>query len=192
MESPIKYAIKINQRVLCFSWATPSHLTMAQNTKAVKRDDMAYTSPSTAENQNESEKVKARAPTSPLPITAYKPAFVNSPERRANFLAKAVIVQKRKRMVKELQSDDMTFTIIAEFSGEEKIVKKRVIMRKSGAPGGWGTCNLYAVAINSPQSQKLVVGSILDIYTNVAMSQVSQPNERFNFLKLSMENANNG
>jgi hypothetical protein len=30
---------------------------MAQNTMAVKKDEKAYTSPSTAENQNESEKV---------------------------------------------------------------------------------------------------------------------------------------
>ena len=34
-----------------------SHFNMHQKTKAVNKDDIAYTSPSTAENQNESEKV---------------------------------------------------------------------------------------------------------------------------------------
>ena len=34
-----------------------SHLSAAQNNKAVKKDDKAYTSPSTALYQNESEKV---------------------------------------------------------------------------------------------------------------------------------------
>ena len=39
-----------------------------QNVTAVKKDDIAYTSPSTAENQNESEKVYVREPTAPAPI----------------------------------------------------------------------------------------------------------------------------
>ena len=43
------------------------HLVMHQTTRAVNRDDIAYTSPSTAENQNVSEKQYARAPTAALP-----------------------------------------------------------------------------------------------------------------------------
>ena len=46
------------------------HLVMAQNTSAVTRDDIAYTSPSTAENQNVSLNVYARAPTAPAPKIA--------------------------------------------------------------------------------------------------------------------------
>ena len=50
--------------------ATSSHFKIHQNVTAVKKEDIAYTSPSTAENQNESEKVYARAPTKPAPKTA--------------------------------------------------------------------------------------------------------------------------
>ncbi len=57
MERPMRYAMRISQRSECFSSDIRSHLRMAQNTMAVKNEDMAYTSPSTAENQNESEKV---------------------------------------------------------------------------------------------------------------------------------------
>ena len=42
---------------------------MAQNTKAVKNEDIPYTSPSTAENQNESVKAKLMAPTTPAPAS---------------------------------------------------------------------------------------------------------------------------
>ncbi len=45
------------QRKLPGSSATDSHFKMAQNTKAVNKDDKAYTSPSTAENQKLSLKV---------------------------------------------------------------------------------------------------------------------------------------
>ena len=50
--------------------ATFSHLRMAQNTSAVNRLDKAYTSPSTALNQNESLNVYAKAPMAPAPSTA--------------------------------------------------------------------------------------------------------------------------
>ena len=46
------------------------HLIIAQNTIAVKSEDIAYTSPSTAENQNVSLKQYARAPTAPDPKIA--------------------------------------------------------------------------------------------------------------------------
>ena len=42
-----------------------SHLNIAQNTKAVKKEDIAYTSASTAENQKESVNVKDNAPVKP-------------------------------------------------------------------------------------------------------------------------------
>ena len=43
-------------------------MRMHQNTTAVNSDDIAYTSPSTAENQNVSVYAKANEPTKPLPI----------------------------------------------------------------------------------------------------------------------------
>ena len=54
----------------CLSPAASSHLSIAQKTRAVKKADDAYTSPSTAENQNESVKEYATAPTAPAAITA--------------------------------------------------------------------------------------------------------------------------
>jgi hypothetical protein len=40
-----------------------------------------------------------------------------------------------------------------------KILPKRMNI---GAPGGWGTCNLYALEMNSPVSQKLPVASMVN------------------------------
>ncbi len=42
-------------RLECLSSAIFSHFKIAQKTTAVKKEEVAYTSPSTAENQNESE-----------------------------------------------------------------------------------------------------------------------------------------
>ena len=73
---------------------------MAQNTKAVKNEDIAYTSASTAENQMESEKVQTSPPTNPAPITAIIcPAFNISSALINIFLAKCVIDQKRNSTV---------------------------------------------------------------------------------------------
>ena len=41
-----------SQRSLCGWSATSSHFRISQNTTAVNSDEKAYTSPSTAENQN--------------------------------------------------------------------------------------------------------------------------------------------
>ena len=49
--------MRINQRDEPGSSATVSHLSMAQNTAAVNKDESAYTSPSVALNQKESENV---------------------------------------------------------------------------------------------------------------------------------------
>src|SRR5678809_526309 len=48
-----------------------SHFKIAQKANPVKKEESAYTSPSTALNQKESEKVYAKAPTTPAPITVY-------------------------------------------------------------------------------------------------------------------------
>jgi hypothetical protein len=53
------------------------------------------------------------------------------------------MLQKRKRMVKALASDDMVFTMTAAYSAPgAKRVKKRDIIMKSGAPGGCPTSSL--------------------------------------------------
>ena len=129
----------------------------------MKKLDIAYTSPSTAENQNESLNVYAKAPTNPAPKTAYIFPFVNSPVFSASLRANAVIVQNKKRMVNALQRPDTALIIIPTLlvSPKANKLKKFPINRNKGAPGGWPTSNLYAQAMYSPQSQKDAVGSIV-------------------------------
>jgi hypothetical protein len=69
----------------------------------------------------------------------------------------------------------MVFSPNAALSGLSGIVKSLPININNGAPGGWGICNLYAEEINSPQSQKLAVASIVDKYTKAAMANITQP-----------------
>src|SRR5688572_2042476 len=97
-----------------FTVSSSSHLRIAQKTTAVKKADMAYTSPSTALNQKESENVNARLPMAPDMSTSHCWVFENFATLPPYILmAKRVMVQKRKRMVKELQSPLMMFTIMA-------------------------------------------------------------------------------
>ena len=87
---------------------------------------------------------------------------LNSSLLAINFFARWVMVQNRKRMVNALARADNMLTHMAAFEGlPAKIVKNRPSNIKKGAPGGWPTSNLYDVVINSPQSQKLAVGSMV-------------------------------
>jgi len=97
-----------------FSWATLSHFKIAQNTAAVKNDESAYTSPSTAENQNESVKVKAMAPTNPLPQMLICSALDNSSEGKS-LRAKCTILQYSSIIDPALASADKELTINAAF-----------------------------------------------------------------------------
>ena len=56
MDRPIRKDISTIQRLAYGSSATSYQRVIAQKTRAVKSEDMAYTSPSTAENQKVSEK----------------------------------------------------------------------------------------------------------------------------------------
>ena len=78
-----------------------SHLNIAQNTKAVKNDDIAYTSASTAENQNESVKVKESAPVKPESNTNKMLLILSV---LMIFDVRWVIVQKRNNIVKALDT----------------------------------------------------------------------------------------
>ena len=66
-------------------------------------------------------------------------------------------------MVKPLASADIEFTILAALAAPPppRRIKNLPNIIKKGAPGGWPTSNLNDVVINSPQSQKLTVGSIV-------------------------------
>ena len=57
IDSPIRYDIKINHLDELALSDSFSHFIMHQKVTAVKKDDIAYTSPSTAENQKESVNV---------------------------------------------------------------------------------------------------------------------------------------
>src|SRR5690554_2293851 len=110
-------------------------------------------------------------------------SFVNSPLLRTSFLAKPVIDQNKNKIVNALDNAESEFTIIAICSGEgANKVKNFAKIKKKGAPGGCPTCNLNDAAINSPQSQKLAVGSIVARYTIAATIHTSQPIIKFNLL----------
>src|SRR6185312_6681312 len=111
MERPIIYAISSSHLSEPSSSEWASHFNIAQKTKAVKKDDMAYTSASSEENQKESENAKARLPTMPLPmITIVLPRFGRL-SGDTIFLAMIVIVQNRNSTVKLLDSADTKLTM---------------------------------------------------------------------------------
>ena len=56
------------------------------------------------------------------------------------------------------------------------------IIRYNGVPGGWGTPNVYEHSINSPQSQKEVVGAIVIRYKISEATKATSPNILFIFL----------
>ena len=49
-------------------------------------------------------------------------------------------------------------------ASEAKRLKNLPVSIKKGAPGGWPTSSLNAVVMNSGQSQKLAVGSMVSPY----------------------------
>ena len=90
-------------------------MVIAQNTAAVNSELIAYTSPSTAENQNVSEKQYASEPIMPEPITAMAVPVLRLP---SSFLAKSrranhTMVRYRKNMVSAEHSALIALTIIA-------------------------------------------------------------------------------
>src|SRR5580704_16002574 len=87
--------------------ACSSHLPMAQNAEEMNSGDTPKTMPSTALNQNESEKVNASAPTAPAPMMAIAFSLVTgSPFFTSSFFANRVVVQNRKRTAKPLLNEE--------------------------------------------------------------------------------------
>ena len=125
-------------------WDCSSHFIMHQKVAAVKREDIAYTSPSTAENQNESEKVYASDPINPEDKISIISSVLISWFLIIIFLLKAVIVQKRKSIVNEEHSAESVLIATAT-SLVPGVANRLNILPKSwnnGAPGGWPTSNL--------------------------------------------------
>ncbi len=138
MERPIRNAMRTIQRLAC-GWSAVSYQRhIAQNTSAVNSDDIAYTSPSTALNQNVSENVYASAPTAPEAIIAIAcpfvissvPFVISSEVEKSLFttlLAKNTIVRYRKKMVSALRIPFMAFTATAALSAPKGMVKNLAI-----------------------------------------------------------------
>ena len=101
-----------------------------------------------------------------------------------NFFASAVMVQKRNKIVKALANAERAFTHMATWAvSEANRLKKWPMSIKNGAPGGCPTSNFQAEEMNSPQSQKDAVGSIVRRYVAAAMAKTTHPQIVFHNLK---------
>src|ERR671912_671691 len=100
-----------NHRFAFDSSSITSHFNIAHTTKAVKNEDIPYTSASTAENQADSEKVNDNAPTIPAPISTHIFSSVSSASfvTFMIFLPNKTIDQKRNRTAKELANTLLKF-----------------------------------------------------------------------------------
>ena len=108
--------------------------------RAVQKEEKAYTSASTAENQNVSLHVYANAPHTPLPNinAALRREMPCRPASRRR--AKWVMVQNSNNIVAALRSADMALMQIATLSGEDAKLEKNLAVRaKNGLPGGCPT-----------------------------------------------------
>ena len=88
-------------------------------------------------------------------------------------------------MVSAEQRALMTLTATAACILSVKIVKNRAISWNTGFPGGWPTSSLYEDAMNSPQSQKEAVGSIVIRYVTAETARTKKAEilfQRVNFL----------
>ena len=110
-----------------------------------------------------------------------------SENRAISFFSSIVEDQYINKIVKALEKTDIMLTINAMcLSSVANIAKKAPIIWNKGAPGGCPTSSLAAVAIYSPQSQKLIVGSTVSVYVTNAITNVSQPIIVFHLLKLNV------
>ena len=96
------------------------------------------------------------------------------------------MVQNMNKMVNALAKALIMFMTRPIFEASKaNIEKKAPSIWNNGAPGGCPTCNLEAVRIYSPASQKLTVGSTVRLYVIKAMKNENHPRMVFHFLKLS-------
>src|SRR5690606_36072305 len=130
--------MKTSHRSLSGSSARTSHFRIAQKTTAVQREERAYTSDSTAENQNESEKAYAIAPITPAAMICQRTAPAGSVPDSPNVLrTRAVIVQHRNSTVSPLARADPKFIqyAIRAASPNARLEITFCNMRNKGAPG---------------------------------------------------------
>jgi hypothetical protein len=87
------------------------------------------------------------------------------------------MLQNRNRTAKALARADIELIMAATFETfpPAKRVKNLAMIMNTGFPGGWPTSSLNAEEMNSLQSQRLAVGSIVTKYVNAAMAKATQP-----------------
>ncbi len=148
MDKPPAYTVNNNQRSLLGLSGKLYHLTVDQSVSVVKKVDIAYTSPSTAENQIEVQKAVVKPATKPAPAVAQLCPWSISPSRptKDNFV-RSIQVQAIKAAAKAVQVLDIKLTAKAILAGsaEKKLptqANRRPTKRNNGAPGGWTTCSL--------------------------------------------------
>src|SRR5690606_21706272 len=190
MERPAAYTVKTSQRSLSRVSGRLYHLMADQRVRVVKKLDMAYTSPSTAENHTDVAKAAVRPATIPAVARAIcAPVSSSSASRPTRAILPRIIVDHATNMAaKAVQIEDMRLTAKAIFSGLSERISPiqaniRPTIRKRGAPGGWTTCSLYAPSINSPQSQSEPDLSAEKKYTMRATANTSHPDRFTCFLK---------
>ena len=104
-------AIKINQRLPRGLSKLSTHFKPSQNRTDIINMAAAYTSASTAENQNESEKANANEPTMALPKTTICSATDRLVFRKIYFTKTCTIVQNKNKTVSALKIADIILTI---------------------------------------------------------------------------------
>ena len=99
-----------------------------------------------------------------------------------SLLTKNTMVRYRKKIVRAEQMALIELTITAAFEAEVNIVNNLAMIWNTGFPGGWPTSSLYEDAMNSPQSQKDAVGSIVERYVNAEIRNTAAAVRRFHCL----------
>ena len=101
-----------------------------------------------------------------------------------SLLAKNTIVRYRKKMVRADRMAFIALTATAAFIGPAHIEKNLANSWNTGFPGGCPTSSLYDDAMNSPQSQKEAVGSMVERYVKAETAKTSAATIRFHILNL--------
>jgi len=102
-------------------------------------------------------------------------------------LMKRARVKYMNSIVIELATTDIRFILKAiSFIELSSIVTTRPIMINSGVPGGWGMPMETEHAINSPQSQKGIVGCTVRKFGIIAAKKVSTAKMLISLLSLLM------
>src|ERR1039457_5622101 len=138
---------------------------------------MANTLASTAENQNESVNVNVTAPINPADMIVHVRPFVISLSGATILRASMVMVQKRNMIEKALEKTEIMLTMTATLVVLPSAMSdnNRATIPNVGAPGGCPTWSLYAVAMCSPGSHQLTVGSTVRIWVTAAIAKTNHP-----------------